>query len=492
MKSNWTKRFVTVWIISVFLFPRIVMAQLFESAVDGSSAQENTNTKKQDENEDTDKQVPKKQNAASGTIGGFDFALGGYIRGDLYVGKVPEKTRAEVKTGYGEAALTLEVAKRPYGDAFSDIRLRSGYQGHSVQNDFNLREAYINLYLGLLDIRFGHQIIVWGRADIVNPTNNLTPIDMRTRSPEIDDQRLGNFGMRAFLNLSPFRIEGVWLPFYAPSHWPHIEIKEPLEIGEPEYPDGDLSNSLGAGRVHLELPKFEASVSYLHGHAPFPGLVMSDFDFSTTSPVIYISRRAYRHHVVGFDFSTAIGDWLGMRGEAAFRYPVNYKDDINVPRPDLQYVFGLDHEFKEVMIIAQYIGCYNLDWKKTEIVEDLPVFSVWDDQVPEAVRKQTLDQLNQAFASRNRIIYRQLVELQHSASLRIQWTTLHDTLSLEALGYFNFSTKELLTRVQLAYSITDSMKATVGGEMYMGPDNTLFDLIEETISAGYMELRVSF
>ncbi len=479
-----TKKSPLVSILFFFIWcvPKISSAQLFENAVNGETEQASKHNE----------QGRSEPEAPTATIGGFDFELGGYIRGDLYLGKVPDRTRAEVKTGYGEAALTLEATKRPYGDAFSELRLRSGYQGHSVRNDINLREAYVNLYFGPLDLRLGHQIIVWGRADIINPTNNLTPIDMRIRSPETDDQRLGNFGLRAFLNLRPFRIEGVWLPFYAPSHWPHIEIERPLELGEPDNPNADLSNSLGAGRLHLELSRFEASISYLHGFAPFPGFAMRDFDFSTTDPVIYLSKSAYRHHVVGLDFSTAIGEWLGVRGEAAFRYPVDYKENINVPRPDLQYVLGLDHDFKQVMIIAQYIGCYVFDWREMEIVDELPVFSVWDEQVPEAIRLQTLEQLNQAFASRNRVVYRQLEKLQHSATLRVQWTTLHDTLSLEAMGYFNFSTQELLARAQLAYHITDSMKAVVGGELYMGPDNTLFDLIEENISAGYLELRVSF
>ena len=62
-----------------------------------------------------------------------------------------------------------------------------------------MREAYVNAYLGPFDLRLGKQIIVWGRADALNPTNNLTPVDFRIRSPLEDDIRLGNVGARAFL-----------------------------------------------------------------------------------------------------------------------------------------------------------------------------------------------------------------------------------------------------------------------------------------------------
>ena len=79
-------------------------------------------------------------------------------------------------------------------------------------------------YLGPVDLRLGQQIIVWGRADALNPTNNLTPVDFRIRSPIEDDIRLGNVGARAFLRLSPVRLEGVWMPVYLPTELPTVGL----------------------------------------------------------------------------------------------------------------------------------------------------------------------------------------------------------------------------------------------------------------------------
>jgi len=36
------------------------------------------------------------------------------------------------------------------------------------------------------------------------------------------------------------------------------------------------------------------------------------------------------------------------------------------------------------------------------------------------------------------------------------------------------------------------MSTAIGGEIYWGPEGTLFGLIKETLSAGYAELRFAF
>ena len=139
----------------------------------------------------------------------------------MFAGKVSGQDAAELKAGYGELDLTLRTAKETYGDGFAEARIRYGLQADGLQTTVvDLREAYVNTYLGPLDLRIGQQIIVWGRADALNPTNNLTPLDFRIHSPIEDDIRIGNAGVRAFLRFAPFRLEGVWMPLYLPTELP--------------------------------------------------------------------------------------------------------------------------------------------------------------------------------------------------------------------------------------------------------------------------------
>ena len=45
---------------------------------------------------------------------------------------------------------------------------------------------------------------------------------------------------------------------------------------------------------------------------------------------------------------------------------------------------------------------------------------------------------------------------------------------------------------RIGYRFSDAMTAYVGGQVFYGPDDTLFGLIDQTLSAGYAELRFMF
>src|SRR6185503_16216558 len=167
------------------------------------------------------------------------FTLNGYARGDVFVGKVQDVNAAEMKANYGELSLQLRTLKSSFGDGFADARIRYGLQGNQTGTFIDLREAYVNTYLGPFDLRLGKQIIVWGRADALNPTNNLTPVDFRIRSPLEDDIRLGNVGARAFLRLSPVRLEGVWMPTYLPTELPPVGLPPLVSFGPTRFPSAD-------------------------------------------------------------------------------------------------------------------------------------------------------------------------------------------------------------------------------------------------------------
>jgi hypothetical protein len=442
------------------------------------------------------------------------FDLNGYVRGDFYIGKMAGANPWETKAAYGELALKVKTKKFAYGDAFAEARVRYGNLGYQtpqfyditenyveeeVGTEVELREAYVNTYVGPLDLRVGQQIVVWGRADAFNPTNNVTPFDLTVRSPVEDDRRVGNVGARAFLNFEPFRIEGVWMPLYKPAELP-IPVPDFATVTDVYLPDARLQNGTEGARVHLELSSFEMSVSYLYGYAPLPGLALGKVTPGVNRP-IEIARTAYNQHVVGADFSTAIGDILGLRAEAAFRSPLHYENRYYAPNPDVQYVLGADHTFGSVSVIAQYMGRYVLDWTKKTIT----VLPVGDDQLNnlkgdelyktpqgETAAAMAVAPVVSELTVRNQMLFNQLHEIQHSASVRIEWLTAHDTLSLSAFGFMNFSTEEWLVFPKLGYQISDQMSTSIGAEIYGGPTGTLFGVIDAELSAGYAELRYSF
>lgn len=417
------------------------------------------------------------------------YELSGYVRGDAFMGKIPHYRQGYLQAAYGELSLQLRAGKSEYGDAFAETRLRYGMQGTEPGYEAELREGYVNAYLGPLDIRLGQQIIVWGKADGFNPTNNLTPTNWSIRSPHDDDRRVGNIAARVFWNANPLRLEGVWVPLYRAVQLPPYEQPKFVVEGDTTYPRPEFLRGTWAGKVHLNLESVDLSASYLYGYAPLPGFTLQRLTVGADAPEpeIRISRTAYNHHVIGFDFATTLGERLGLRGEVAYRKPLHYERKVEAPRPDLQYVVGFDTNVGTVGLIAQYLGRYTFDWQK-----DGPDAPGDPEQLRTASYGQAEPEVRTALEGTNQMLFQQLAQLQHLVSLRVAWTAMHDALSLSLLGLVNVTTKEWAALPKLGYMITDNMVWSLGGEVYAGPDGTLFGLIDSSLSAGYTELKVTF
>jgi hypothetical protein len=428
------------------------------------------------------------------------------MRGDAYAGKAPAGG-AETKAAYGELALGLRVKKANYADAYAETRFLYGLQSEELGPALDVREAYVSGYFGPLDIRLGQQLIVWGVADVLRPTNNLMPFDLRVHSPVEDDRRKSNVAARVFLNFAPFRIEGVWIPVYRSAELPTMPVPEYVAFDQPAFPAPDLANGTEGARVHFELPGFRVSGSYLYGYAPLPGLAFSQIALATPTP-IHIKRQAYDHHVVGLDFSLDLEPETTVLAEAAFRFPMHFRSRIFAPNPDLDYVVGVDRKFGSFKLIAQYLGRYTFDWERDESPGVSPAtideisddkYAPWytgqdkpgDTAVANTVAAATAE-ANAELAEQNQMLFSQLERVQHLASLRLEWLALDDALSLSALGLMNFSTEEWFVSPKVGYRVTNSLSAAIGAEIYGGPSGTLLGTIDEVLSAGFAELRYAF
>lgn len=406
------------------------------------------------------------------------FELNGYLRSTFYLGKVPEENNGELKSGYGEFSLKLKASKKSYGSAFAEVRFRNGYEFNNQISELNLREAYVSAYLGRFDFKLGHQIVVWGRADGINPTDNITPKNMLNRSPDEDDKRVANFLLRALYNAQPVRFEFIWVPVFKPSIVPTdmIEFPPGIILGDPIYPDASLESSAFAAKLNLELAAFDGSLSYFDGNNPFPGISLSPPPPGPPVPGLTISLESYRMRVFGADFSTTVAGSFGLRGEVAYAKPFgDYAISAHIPNPDLRYVFGMDKEFSgNFSIILQYIGKYVYDF--VPIVEpsdpaDIPAYEL---------------------ELKNRIITSQQYKTSHSFSFRLGWNLLHETMELEILSLANLTSEEFFVRAKMAYDIADAFTFTLGGELYSGPEDTLFNFVEDHLSSVFAELKISF
>ena len=493
-------------VLAVFLMavlPTPAVAGLFDDAVSGSLDSDAPPVQGEGSDTPPDASPPgetaarvESQPAEKTDESTFGFELNGFVRADVFLGKVYGQDDAEVKNGYGEAALKLTVRKRPHAMAYADGRLRYGYEDGGQELHLELKEAWVDLYLGPFDIRMGQQIIVWGRADSVNPTSNLVALNATVRSDDLDDKRMGNLGLKVSGNWQPVRLEAVWMPLYRANTLPRLPFPDTDTLAvtlKDAFPSASLRNSLGAARLHVELPAVEFSFSYLFGYSPTPGIVLDDIDFGQERTVINLTRRAYRHHVAGFDFSLPVKDWFGLRGEAAYKHPFEDTRQPAVARPDLQWVLGLDRQWGEFYLIGQYVGRYVWQWEAETggtLLDQAGVAPT--PPLPEAVQALMEASVTSAAARTTQLIFGQAARWQHSAWLRMEYKLLQETLTLEATGSVNFTTWEWMVRPRIAYNVADAVTLAFGGEVFMGPDDSFNGLIDQMVSAGYMEVKVSF
>jgi hypothetical protein len=467
-----TDLIMLVLIVGLFHIPFIsaapVIAGLFDEAIENNELPQNLNR------------------IFSDLPDGLNYNLNGFIRSDIYMGKAQTDDEPEVKNEFGEVGLKIRAKKGEQGDGFSEIRIKSGYEKGQEETTVSLREACVNFYPSIWDIRIGHQIIAWGRADGINPTDNVTPKDMSIHSPHEDDRRIANLGLRTVANLMPMRLELVWMPVFRASTFPEFDVPENFELDRGGTPDGRLKNGTGGMKLHLEYPSFDGSLSYVYGYDTYPRIKFLDVSLEGTGdPLIRAQFGYYQHHVIGADFSTTLAS-MGIRGEAALRLPKHYGAESNeyVPFPDSRYVVGVEREFfQNLNVIVQYVGRYVFDWEELDSSETQ--LNPMDLEGIARIARSHVEE-------NNRIISGQTHETSHGVMVRIQLGLLHDTLSIEVLGLKNFTTQEWMSCPKIAYELTDAFEVIAGAEIYKGPDNTFYGMIDHQKSAVYLEARVSF
>jgi hypothetical protein len=424
---------------------------------------------------------------------GRRIELNGYGRGTLYIGEKDSNT--EISSGYAEAAFRMKFIPDRSVTIFSEFRLRGGYEYGSRILEPVLRELYADIYFGRLDFRLGHQIIVWGRADGINPTDNLTPGNYFVRSPEPDDMRLGNYLFRGRYRLTEnIRLEGIWVPFYRYSiyRFDLFEMPGYVKFKDTEHLSWESSGGNTGLKAEFLFRGIDGSVSWFSGFDPQPGIDIDHLGMKMTGDIdMDLAAAAYRHHTIGADFAIVAGSF-GIRGEAGLRIPVNdYRDKIFTPETDFRYVFGVDRSVGNFNIMVQYIGQWVPDYQE---MPELMLFQESEEMTfPETLSYTEIPaMIDEQIKGFNRIIHGQTHRVSHTFSLRPSLDLMYHTLKIDVFAMYNLSTEEVTVMPKLTYSVSDYWSISLGGQYFDGPENTLNDFVGPVFNGGFLEVRRSF
>ena len=338
--------------------------------------------------------------------------------------------------------------------------LRGPLEGRDAAGE--LREAYVDLRLGRLDVRAGRQILAWGRADGVNPTDNLSGQNLTLLVPDDVDRRLGTTAVRASYYLGDVSVTGVWLPefrahqFSLPAPPPDVSFRRDA----PRWPGNQW-----ALRVEQTGRAIDWSVSYFKGRDTSP-------DLDVVVGAIRLSHHQVR--VLGGDMTANLGRF-GLRAEAAY---VRTDDadgrDPFTKNPFVFVVAGADRTFGGLLNVnVQYLFRY--------VMKD-----------PEAgLQTRNHEDVASAVATQQAILSSQTRQAQHGASFRVGYKWLHETLEAELAAASYAAPSGAAVRPKVTYALTDHWKVIGGAEIMRGETASLFGLMRRN-STVFSELRWSF
>ncbi len=329
--------------------------------------------------------------------------------------------------------------------------------------NFDLREGYAETSLGALDLRVGRQVVVWGRADKINPTDSFTTRNLKLLTTDDEEQRLGVASVQSILNFDDFRLIALWQ----------------LEWRRPGYPipplvglaleEQDPSNAWQ--QVGLKLDRSggqgDWSVSYATVYDRFPDLSV----LSSDANGVRLGLNHRRLHVVGADAATTVGA-VGLRAEAAYtRTEDGAGSDPTIKNSNFSGVLGVEYSVIENLTInVQYLYRHIFDFVDPTTIADANALLL---------------------ALQVSLLANQMQANQHGASVRVSYKLLHETLEPE-IAFVGYATGGgWLIRPKVTYALTDQLKVLAGAQFFGGPAESFFGRLRDT-STFFVEGRLLF
>lgn len=386
------------------------------------------------------------------------------ISGSVRGGYLSSSRTLDEREDLGTASLWLRGAPRLGSGAALVIEGWILGEDFSHENEIKgaLRETYLDVGFGSVDLRIGKQIVVWGRADRINPTDNLTPRDFTLLFPEEDDQRIGTAAVKATYYLGSLSLTGIWPLDFEPHTVPIPPLPPPLTLHEAE-PERPFRQ--GAIKVEQTGKAVDWSLSYLNGFDLFP-----DLGIDRSRPPV-VNLRHHRIRVIGADAATVLGRY-GLRGEAAYTFTEDGDgEDPFVKNPFFFLVLGGERTFLEYLNVnLQYL---------------LRVMARFHDP------QETSDPLQQGVAIQQAVINNQTDRIQQGVSVRFSHQWFNETLRGEVVAVFSTPRHDYAIRPKVTYALSDRWKAIVGGDLFRGPERSFFGFLRKN-STAYAELRYGF
>ena len=382
------------------------------------------------------------------------------LNGSVRAGYFSSSRKLDGKNDLGTGSLWLKATQN-IGEDVSLVAKGWIRNDEFYGSSKKLQEGYLNFSTGNVDYRVGRQIIVWGRADRLNPTDNLTPRNFTLLTVEEDDQRLGSLAAKITYHSHENSLTGIWFPDMDPNIFPVATT--PGVFYTQRIPH--------AHRTALKFDRsgsdVDWSTSYYSGLDLNPDIAIG----ATTTSGINLIFDYNPIRVLGMDAATVIGRY-GLRAEAAYTWTANASaSDFLIKKPFLYMVMGGDRTF--------------FDYFNVNIQYYLRHVTNFSD--PQAIA----DPLLRTVAVQAAALWNQFSRSQHGISARVSNKWFNETLEGEIAAVTSFGLSNYFIRPKLVYAFSDNVKGSLGLDIYRGESNTFFGRLRDN-SLLFAEMKYGF
>ena len=371
-------------------------------------------------------------------------------------------TQSPNELDIAETRLKLELLSTIGDNTSFKVKSYTTYEAISGKKSWDFQEAFIDYYTDFVDVRFGRQVIAWGKADEINPTDILNPQDLSNLSELKSIRKIGLVDLKTDWRFLGFNLEAIWKIEYEDmkfppmdSRWAFFTIPGLEELPKPEYPQYKLENTEWALKLSRTINLFDLSISYFDG---WDNIATPVFTFDSISHQPQLDNmKFFRTKMLGADFAGSISSF-GIWGEAAY-FITEKTDDPLVKNPYLQFVIGADYTFNNgITINLQYFQEINKEESDEKIPSKLGIG----------------------------------IPLQQAATLRLGKSFgAIEQHSVEIFGIYDIKDNGLIFQPKLILSPADAFEVEFGAILYSGDEESIFGRFKNNNEI-YLQVTYSF
>lgn len=202
----------------------------------------------------------------------------------------------------------------------------------------DVREGFATVDVGGVTLNIGRQLLAWGRADRINPTDMVSARDLRRLVEEEEENRLGIGAVSASAPFAGGTLSAFWLPEFRASKLPQDLAANGLLVLRRKRVNSENDFAIRYERFGS---KIDFSVTYANIADRLPWLTV--VAGPNNQPAL--QTRHPKMQMFGADIATTIGRF-GLRAEAAaYTYKKNEIGQFSTGKPRFAGVIGVDRSF---------------------------------------------------------------------------------------------------------------------------------------------------